>query len=134
MTVSRNHSYRHRYTSKWCGSILHIFDPVFRQNYYYVDCKNESDYNKILKVEFKIIQDAKNRDGGFQVFERQKTEIGFIWTSGRDVPTLAHEVLHAVSYCLRSKGLQLSAETDEAYAYVMGFIMGEILKQWKVKK
>lgn len=115
------------YISKWCGKILHIFDPIYRQNYYYFNCKTEKEYQKLLKIKFRINTEIRERDGGCEVYEQSGTDVCFIWSKGRDIPVIAHEIMHAVSYVLRRKGIGLSKETDEAYGYLAQFLMKEIL-------
>ena len=40
---------------------------------------------------------------------------------------LVHEVEHAAFYMLKDKGLIHTEESDEAYAYLMGWLYGEIM-------
>ena len=118
------------YISKQCGEILHIYDPIYKQNYYYFCCKSHKDYQRIARLKFKIeFKDKTNTDGAFNVFEHGGIEVCFIWTKGRKVELIAHEISHAVSYVLRQKGLPLSDDTEEAYAYLTQFLMNQIIRK-----
>ena len=43
--------------------------------------------------------------------------------------TVAHEALHAANYMLKHAGVKISAENDEAQAYLVGWLVGEFLKK-----
>lgn len=45
------------------------------------------------------------------------------------VNTIAHEVTHCVFSLTRYVGIKISHKSEEAYTYLMGYIMGEIYKQ-----
>lgn len=53
----------------------------------------------------------------------------------RDTPewygNLAHEVFHAVEFILERVGMKLTMKSDEAYAYLVGYITTEIFKRLK---
>lgn len=51
-----------------------------------------------------------------------------------DYGTLSHELFHAVDMNLRSKGITLSDDSDETYAYHMGYFTREFLNQIWDKK
>lgn len=44
----------------------------------------------------------------------------------KDYATLAHETLHAAAFIMRKAGIQFSADTEEAYAYLIGYITLQI--------
>jgi hypothetical protein len=117
------------YVSKWVGNILHIYDWTYRQNYYYVRAKTHKEYIDICKRELNCNIGIKEKEtgGGFNVFEHHdKTEVCYIWANAKR--DLVHECFHAVSYVLRSRGIPLNDDTDEAFAYSLGFLVDEILK------
>lgn len=41
---------------------------------------------------------------------------------------VAHEALHATAFILEDSGINFCEETEEAYAYLLGYIVGEIHK------
>ena len=43
--------------------------------------------------------------------------------------TLAHEIFHAVDFIFRRIGMTLSEDSDEAYAYMIGYLTEEIYKK-----
>ena len=51
-----------------------------------------------------------------------------------DTITLTHEVLHLVFYICREKGIGLSEESEEVFAYMQGWWMDKILKLKSKKK
>ncbi len=58
-----------------------------------------------------------------------------IWLKDiNSIPTLVHELLHAVFFILEDKGLSLSEDSEEAYTYTTGDLLTQILerKKWKV--
>jgi len=50
------------------------------------------------------------------------------------IATIAHEAEHAVFYCLRSIGMKHKDSSDEAYAYLLGWLVGGIEYAMKRKK
>lgn len=119
------------YIAKRYGEILHIFDPVFKINYYYFGCKKEEDFLKILKIKFKIDKAQHDSDGGFNVFEQHGQEVCFIWARNNDLEVIVHEICHAVHYVLETRGIQLSEKTDEIYCYLSQFLFSNIYKNIK---
>jgi hypothetical protein len=124
------------YVSKWVGNILHIYDWTYRQNYYYIRAKTHKEYREICEKELKCHIDIKQTEtgGGFNVFEhgKDKTEVCYIWAA--DKRSLVHECFHAVSYTLRSRGIKLTDDSDEAFAYSLGFLFDEIIKNCRKRK
>lgn len=57
-----------------------------------------------------------------------------VWVDSlKNVPTLVHEILHAVFAVLSFRGLEHSKKSEEAYTYTVSHLLGEILahKKWK---
>lgn len=50
-----------------------------------------------------------------------------------DIGMLQHEIFHAVSFALRRIGMLLSIESDESYAYLIGYLTTEIFKKLNEK-
>lgn len=49
-----------------------------------------------------------------------------------DTPVLCHEVFHAVTFILSKVGIPLEVmKSDEAYAYLIEYVVGEVLKRGK---
>lgn len=118
-----------QYLVKRYKNFLHIYDHIFHCNYYYVYAKNHKEYCKTINKEFHLnIEVDEGKDGCFNAFSKKDTDVGVIWSRGGNVPTIAHECLHAVSYFLRGKGVPLSNDTDEIYAYLFDFLFETIVK------
>mgnify|MGYP001611911806 CR=1 FL=1 len=122
-----------KYVSKWVGKILHIYDFTYRQNYYFIFAKTHKEYRDICKRQLKNnIQPKENETGGgFNVFThgKDKTKVCYIWAFLKR--NIIHECMHAISYVLRHRGIPLNDDTEEAYAYSLGFLTEEIFDNWK---
>ena len=115
------------YISKWCGKILHIYDPVFMQNFYYVKAKTEREFAEKIRSVVKIEPSKREPSAGFKVIMSGKKgdhEVCLIWGGGQDL--IAHEVVHAVHYVLSRKGIPLNDDTTEVYAYYAQFLMRHV--------
>jgi hypothetical protein len=123
-----------KYISKWVGDILHIYDFTYRQNYYFIPAKTHKEYQDICWKQLKCkVEDKKYEvGGGFNVFmhgKKEATEVCYIWANNkRDI---VHECFHAVSYTLRHRGINLTDDSDEAFAYALGFLVNEIFTNQK---
>lgn len=128
--MKKKKSLEHKYISKRYGKILHIFDFVFRQNYYYINAIGKDDYSKIvkkqLKIDYKFNKDEKN--GGFSIYEQYGHEVCFIWTKGKRYDNVCHECFHAIRYMLEQRGLTINKDTDEIFAYTLQWLVDEIMK------
>jgi len=121
------------YTSKWVNNILHIYDFIYRQNYYFIPAKTHKEYQTICQKQLNcVIEDKKTETGGgFNVYTqgKHKTEVCFIWANNkRDI---VHECFHAISYTLRHRGIPLNDDTEEAFAYAIGFLTEQIFNNLK---
>lgn len=111
------------------GRIKHIYDPIFRQNYYYITSKTHKEYCRIVEKEAGFKDEPREGiEGHCSVFESNDNQIVVIWTKEKRPDLVAHEVLHGIGYTLMHKGLNLTHETEEAYCYLMQFLMKEIFK------
>lgn len=107
--------------------VHHIYDPIFRQNIYYILSTTQDDLVKVMKERLGI--DAKKKDGcegRFLTAEKSGCLVGVIWTSNRNPWIITHEVTHATCWTLESKGVPLTFETEEVYAYMNQFLFREI--------
>lgn len=81
----------------------------------------------MIKKELNVdIDEKKSTDGGFFVFECMENKICVLWAKNGEQDLIVHEIMHAVSFVLREKGISLSDETDEIFAYLMQFLFKEI--------
>ena len=112
------------------GKILHIFEATYRQNFYHVYAKNYQDYRRTILKQLGVPHDdgEDHKSGGrFEVYTREGMDVGFIWSTNGEMGMLAHECFHATHWLLRSRGIQLSDELGEVYAYMIQFLMNSIL-------
>lgn len=72
---------------------------------------------------------GKDANGAFiQYTDNEGVLIKVLWVRNlKDIPTLAHEILHLVFNVLTEKGLEYNLGSEESYTYLMGFIMDQIL-------
>ena len=121
------------YISKRYGKILHIFDPIFRLNFYFLYASNWKEAKKFIESYFKLelpVHGANDKDGYFCVLQEPdtQTDVGVIWARKNDYVNLAHEVFHAVCWIADCKQIELSRGSEEAFAYLHTFLMRTILK------
>ena len=118
------------YVSKRYKNIIHIWEPLFRSNFYYIIADNIEKYHEIVKKSFKIKLAHKERDieGNATSCVKDGNTLHFIWTKKHSPSTLAHECFHAASDDLACKGIKLTDESNEAFAYHIEFLMENILK------
>ena len=123
------------YISRCYGNIIHIYDPIYRENIWVLISPDKKDYFKVYKQHFG--KDAPDIDYdhiqarysvGEKEQDKEKFQIHLIWLKKFTIHHLVHELLHCVGYILRQKETYLSEHTDEVYAYYMEFLVKEILK------
>ena len=118
------------YVLKHYGKILHIFEPLYRINYYFITAKNWKETKKFIETYFKVDLKPKrdgDKDGYFCVLNKYKTDVGVIWARKNDHINLAHEIMHAVFWAMYERGIDLSFEGEEAFTYLHTFLMRSIL-------
>ena len=83
------------------------------------------------EVKEREIEEWLEAINGCEGMYHQEDDFRLIWL--QDVPTtvgkysdLVHEIEHATFYLLKSRGLQHTEESDEAYAYLSGYIFEQI--------
>lgn len=111
------------------AKIEHIYDPIFKQNYYFINCKTHKKYREIVKKELQLEIEEKKypTDGGFQLIEKQGNPIALFWGDKNKPEIIAHECLHAISEVMRDKQIPLTYDTEEVYCYLLQWLMREIL-------
>lgn len=61
-------------------------------------------------------------------------QIALVWSSDITHGVIAHEVSHAVFHILDERGLSHTSESDEAYAYLVGWITNLVYRVLKENK
>ena len=107
------------------SGLVHIFDPLYRLNFYAVAGTSHERFRAIMKAEIKHQFEPCTSQGHFYVIERgakkKRQEIGVIW-SNDDTFHLMHECLHATFWAMRSRGMVLSFDSEEAFTYYQGWL------------
>ena len=116
------------YVRKDFNGITHIYDPVYMKNYYICIGVSNSKFRKIMKERINLDFDKENSDGKFYVRKRKGQNVGIIWSKDKSV-TFIHECLHAVCWCMRDKDISLTFESEEAFTYLLQFLI-----KWSLKK
>lgn len=83
------------------------------------------------EVKEREIEEWLNETNGYEGMYHEEDDFRLIWQ--QEIPTtvgkysdLVHEIEHATFYLLKSRGLQHTEESDEAYAYLSGYIFEQI--------
>ena len=105
----------------------HLYIELYGINIYYIQCPYP-DYERRVAAEFgcNAPRNVSSATGRFQVYEKGPTEVGILWLSAKaGVDELVHECLHCVHYFMQFKGLSLSDNSEEAYAYLLQHIFNK---------
>lgn len=118
--------------------MLKIFDPIFQKNYYFSYTKTQAEHAQLIKESFnKVIEVNDGSYGNTEMLEEpaeNNIHNMIIWVqyTGNDYidnNTIGHEIFHAVEGILEYCGVSYNPETSEVYAYVIGYLTGEIFKE-----
>jgi len=112
------------FVKKW-GKMLHIYDPIFRRNFWYQKVKDKEESKKIFKKLGIDYEFKDNTSGGFAVYEKFGQEICIMWTGGKS-NDIVHECTHATRWVMEMAGIEHTKETDEIYAYHTAFLFRAI--------
>ena len=113
--------------------LYEISIPLYRAAIHVFLGTREACAEAMRKAEVKEheIEEWLDATNGYEGMYNQEDDFRLIWLS--DVPTtigkysdLVHEIEHATFYLLKSRGLQHTEESDEAYAYLSGYIFEQI--------
>ena len=107
-----------------------VFDPIFLAHYLIQiggDIqKGLEKYSELIGVNSFIVE-RTNRKGHF--FSHTNHKGGFVWIKDKkDIETVAHEAFHATYHVLTHTGVILKEESEEIFAYYLGWLVKEILK------
>lgn len=106
--------------NKW----RHFYIDIYGVNLYFIKCTRGKFVKKTLEEFNKVVSSETSRTGGF-------CEVcgcsGVIWIEEWEV--LHHEVFHATCWIMRTAGISLTGETEDAYAYLADYIVRLIKKR-----
>ena len=95
--------------------------------------KNLSKCLTIEQIKNKELWSDNEKDGRTVIFSSGQTLIRMpkIPKSAKEYGTLQHEIFHATEFVLSRIGMTLCDKSDEAYAYLIGYLTSEIYKRIK---
>lgn len=111
---------------KWIKRIYYHMFPFGLRVYYGMTYKEirKDLLESIPKKSHKEIKHIKgNYEGRTQMFSTGQT---IIILNNLDMSTIAHEAFHATEMLLHKLYIYHTRETSEVYAYMIGYIVGEI--------
>ncbi|KKN66087.1 hypothetical protein LCGC14_0475650 [marine sediment metagenome] len=109
----------------------HIWEDLYKVNvWWFVGSRKQ--YGDLVRKEFKLV--ASDIDdtvrGRVEYFTVDGQPLPIIWLPKKDITCLAHEVFHVVHWIMKYKGIYLSDDSNEAYAYLLEYLMEEIMEKW----
>jgi len=106
----------------------HIWIDLYRINIYWIRCSFDG-YRQRARLEFGVEPSIRPKaDARFRVYEKMGEDIVVIWLSEKaDNAAVAHECVHVVHWILSDRGMQLTDASEEAYAYLVEYIMRKIV-------
>lgn len=110
-----------RYVAKQTMDILHVFDPIYRKNFYICAGMGSAKFVRVMKKQINIDIPKPDGLGRFMVVEICGMNNGVIWSKDRG-EILRHELLHASIWTLRNAGIEVNEHTEEALAYHTDFL------------
>ena len=118
------------YVSKRYKNIIHIWEPVFQSNYYYIIAKDFKEFRQIAKKCLNC--EVKNTEwkpkGHTTCFDCGDGTKVLIWAHKNKIDIIAHECFHAVFQELKVRGISLSMDSDELYCYMLQLLIKSIVE------
>jgi hypothetical protein len=115
-----------------------ITDPIYKNvfgvfvGYSWLELRSYIKENQPHLLE-KIDKD-KPGIGLYQDFdEKDGSKSRIIWLETADKSVMVHEIFHAMSHSLRQRGMKLSDESEEAWAYYFEYLFDQINKNLTTK-
>ena len=102
----------------------YLHDEIYGSNVYYVKCSRGM-YTKMIKREFNEIapEKADTVMATFEVYPHKGIAIRVVWLAEKaGIDQLVHECFHLTHDVMQDRGLYLTDQSDEAYAYFMQFV------------
>lgn len=107
----------------------YIWVPIYQANVWWFRGPRKQ-YDKLVWKEFKREAPEKRITVNATVEEYLigDQRVHVIWLKNHKVHVLAHECFHAAYHILRDRGVYLTDGSEEAFAYLMDFLIQEIRK------
>jgi len=118
--------------SKLKEKVNEVYLPMYGHSIYTVI---STDLIKSRKKRYKILGHDNDLDGYTGLFSSNGGHDGFIFLGpDADAEVIAHEAFHAVCYIMNHIGTILCDESEECFAYPLGYLVGSITKFIKSNK
>lgn len=123
--------------------IKHLYDKLFTVDYVLAyNIKSNKDIDTLCVKLSKIFKDKiklEYLEGAQGYCSEIQTKNGLVIVivletfdhSSESLGVLAHECFHATAFTMAHKGIKLSEETEEVYAYNIGMLVSEFLEKQK---
>jgi hypothetical protein len=123
------------YISKNCRGIIHIWDPIYKLNFYYVSASDGPEFAAICKKRLRQDVDAySGQNGKFQVVKYGPGDVGILWAKDNLPHLVAHECFHAMTWAFGERGVAMTQDADEVGAYYLAFLIEEIYRYVKPRR
>ncbi len=109
--------------------IKYIWVPSYQANIWWFRGTRKQ-YATLIRREFKreAPEPARTVSGTVEEYLTRRQTVYMIWLKNHVVHVLAHECFHATYHVLRDRGVYLTDGSEEAFAYLMDFLIREIRK------
>lgn len=104
----------------------HIFVDVYGRHVYWVICPVEN-FQKLIYNHFgKKVKKSKLEIGYFNVYNYQNDKVCVMWFLTDAIDIITHEVFHCTSWIMKYSNIKLSNSSEEAYAYLIQYIIQQM--------
>jgi hypothetical protein len=116
------------------SKIIRFFDEIYMQDYLVIFASTHKEFCSIVKKEehFCPHKSDDTATGEFHGLDGKKCSLALIWSTDTTY-NLIHECIHACSWVLINRGIYLTAETEETYAYYYTYLI-RIIKEILIKQ
>lgn len=91
-------------------------------------CKDAAESNKVFRKVFKHTEWSSQ---GYYCVDKKKAIKAIVLRGDASMSTIAHECLHATFDILSDAGMALSNDSEEAYTYLLGHLVDQVLIHFK---
>lgn len=110
--------------------LIHIYEKTFGTNIYYSGVKTFKEFKKQFQKQFPGFEIKNYEMGTFINIEQLNgNQYGILWCKNDNLFVLIHEAAHAAFWLMDSKGILISKENEETFAYIQEFIVQEIMEK-----
>lgn len=104
----------------------HIWVELYRMNIWWYRCSRKQYAEMVLRATGQRAP-YKGNDvrATFEVYTVNGQDIGIIWFKTRK--PVPHECFHAVHWIMTERGIRLSDDSEEAYAYLLDYLINKII-------